>query len=111
MGDKNESLATEPPRGTDEARSGDKALKGDRARMGAKSSISHQKGSRVKAEMGAWGLGSNISLKRFLGWKMGSPRKGERTNIDDIFLFEYKYLFFYFIFLCFINFVDAVCCF
>lgn len=41
--------------------------------MGARSSMSHQKGSRVKADMGALGLGSSMSLKRFLGWKIGNP--------------------------------------
>uniref|UniRef100_A0A1B0BM12 Uncharacterized protein n=1 Tax=Glossina palpalis gambiensis TaxID=67801 RepID=A0A1B0BM12_9MUSC len=66
--DKNESRATLLPRGGN-----DKPRKGEPARKGAKSSISHQKGSRVKADIGIAGLGSNISLKRFLGWKMGSP--------------------------------------
>lgn len=45
----------------------------ERARKGTKSSTSHQKGSRVNAEMGAWGLGLNRSLKRLRGWKIGSP--------------------------------------
>lgn len=66
-------------RGTDRARNGEPARKGELARKGTKSSMSHQKGSRVKAEMGAFGLGSNKSLKRFLGWKTGSPAGGNHT--------------------------------